>query len=72
VAVEGNTPCLRGGKSARRGCALVDPIYVAAPIEFPVAIIHLYTGPLRCAKGKKADAVSSAINIRAKSYAGTG
>jgi len=29
-----------------------DPTYVAAPIEFPVAIIHLYTGRL-AAQGVK-------------------
>lgn len=48
-------------------------IYTAALIEFPVAIILLYTGRLAwLRRGKQADAVSGAINIRAKSYVAPG
>lgn len=70
---EGNIPCPHSGKSTTRlyraeGREGEGGIYTTVLIEFPVAIILLYTGRFVARKGKKADAVSSAINIRAKSY----
>lgn len=70
VADKGNTPCLCSGKSTRLNarpgsdiCGRSD--WISCSNNSP---LH---GPLGCARGKKADAVSSAINIRAKLYAVT-